>query len=292
MLLDPISRDDSRIAHNDDPAATVRLCEAASARVRAASGTASKRLWLWILAVSSLACAVDAVGQEPEPKDLENRIEYSYFTEDAATLRNLIRAQHDAVAKGAATPEAHYILGFAQYRLGSVLAAKDESNAAEALSACVDELDEATEADEQFAEAYALQSACLGQLAGLRAMSAMINGPKSEARLEKALKLAPKNPRVALIDGLSDYRRPKTFGGDKARALTKLKRAAELFDLSVQDPASMPSWGHADVYAALGRSLLEAGDTLGARNAIERALIIAPEFAQAQRLLARLTSAR
>lgn len=250
------------------------------------------RLWLSILAVSSLACGVDILAQEIEPKDLENRIDYAYFTEDAATLRNLIRGMREAVAKGASTPVTHYILGFAQYRLGGVLAAKDESNAAKELSDCVDELDEATELDEQFAEAYALQSACLGQLAGLRAMTAMINGPKSESRLEKALRLAPKNPRVALLDGLSDYRRPKAFGGDKARALAKLKRAAELFDRSVQDPASMPSWGHADAYAALGRSLLEAGDTLGARNAIERALIIAPEFAAAKRLLSRLTSAR
>lgn len=252
------------------------------------------RFWLPIFTASSLACGVGILAQEIDPKDLENRIDYAYFTEDAATLRNLIRGMRDAVAKGAtsATSESHYILGFAQYRLGGVLSAKDESNAAKALSDCVDELEQATEVDEQFAEAYALQSACLGQLAGLRAMTAMINGPKSEARLEKALKLAPKNPRVALVDGLSDYRRPKAFGGDKAQALTKLKRAAELFDRSVQDPASMPSWGHADVYAALGRSLLEAGDTVGARNAIERALIIAPEFATAKRLLSRLTSAR
>jgi hypothetical protein len=50
----------------------------------------------------------------------------------------------------------------------------------------------------------------------------------------------------------------------------------------------MPSWGHADAYLYLGRSLMEAGDTLGARNALERSLIIAPEFAAARRDLHRL----
>jgi hypothetical protein len=35
---------------------------------------------------------------------------------------------------------------------------------------------------------------------------------------------------------------------------------------------------------------MQAGDTLGARNALEQALIIAPEFAAARRELQRLTS--
>lgn len=299
MTLDPKSLDDLRIARSNDPDRYRSLRRDFAAGVtdrmpasgRGSSATVIMRFWLSILAVSSLTCGVDILAQEIDAKDLENRIDYAYFTEDAATLRNLIRGMHDAIAKGSA-PDTHYMLGFAHYRLGGVLAAKDEANAARALSDCVDELDEAIEVDEQFAEAYALQSACLAQLAGLRAMTAMINGPKSEARLEKALKLAPKNPRVALVDGLNDYRRPKTFGGDKARALTKLERAAELFERSVQNVASMPGWGHADVYAALGRSLIDAGDTLGARNAIEHALIIAPEFAMAKRLLSQLTSAR
>jgi Flp pilus assembly protein TadD len=236
-----------------------------------------------VLAVGLCAAGPGALAQDLDPQDLENRIDYAYLTEDATALRNLIRSSEEALAKGVPTSEMHYLLGFAHYRLGKVLAAKDEANAVKALSKCVDEVDETTEADEQFAEGYALEAACLGQLSGLGGMTARINGPKSASRLDKALKLAPKNPRVALVDGLSDHR-----NGDKARALNKLRRAAELFDQSAQNPAAMPRWGHADAYAALGRSLLETGDTLGARNAVERALIIAPEFAVAKRLLAQV----
>jgi tetratricopeptide (TPR) repeat protein len=246
-----------------------------------------------ILFLAAALCAGPAaLAQEIDAKDLENRIDYAYFTEEATALRNLIRATQSTVAKAAYTPEIRYVLGFAQYRLGAVLAAKEESEAAKAMSECVDELDEATDADEQFAEAYALQSACYGQLAALSAMSAMISGPKSGARLDKARKLAPQNPRVALVDALGTYSRPRIFGGDKAQALTKLKLAAELFDKAAPNPATVPSWGHADAYAALGRSLFEAGDTLGARNALERALIIAPEYAAAKRLLGQVTSQR
>jgi tetratricopeptide (TPR) repeat protein len=237
-----------------------------------------------ILAAGLCAASASALAQDLDPQDLENRIEFAHFTEDAAALRNLIRGMEEALAKGAPISQMHYLLGFAHYRLGNVLASKDEVNAVKALSKCVEEVDETTEADEHVAEGYALEAAFLGQLSGLRGMMAKINGPKSASRLEKALKLAPKNPRVVLVDGLSDYR-----NGDKARALSKLRRAAELFDQSAPNPAVVPSWGHADVYAALGRSLLETGDTLGARNAVEGALIVAPEFAAAKRLLAQVT---
>lgn len=246
-----------------------------------------------LIAVAAVGFLQPAGAQELDPKDLENRVDYAYFTEDAAALRNLIRQARSAFAKGSPDAAAHYVLGFAYYRLGAVLASKDSSAAATAMSDCVDALDEAIEADGESAEAYALESACLGQLTGLRPISAMVNGPKSGARMEKAIKLAPRNPRVVLLDAFGAYSKPKAFGGDKAAALGKLRRAAELFDeAAARSTQALPGWGHADAQAALGRSLLESGDTLGARNALERALILAPEFAAAKRLLAQVTTGR
>ena len=102
------------------------------------------------------------------------------------------------------------------------------------------------------------------------------------SRLDKALKLAPKNPRVVLIDALNDYERPRALGGDRQQACTKFERAAQLFDASPQAKAEPPSWGAADAYLYVGRCLNDSGDVLGARNALERALIIAPDFAAAR----------
>ena len=241
------------------------------------------------LALATLMAAAGALAQELDPKDLENRVDYAYFTEDAATLRNLIREARTTLAKSSPDGAAHYALGFANYRLGAVLAAKEPGAAASAMSACVDALDDAIDADEQSAEAHALQGACLGQLAALRPIGAMVSGPRSSSRLEKAVKLAPQNPRVVLLGALAEYSKPRSFGGDKAAGLAKLRRAAELFDQAAAlSEVSVPGWGHADAQAALGRGLLEAGDTLGARNALERALILAPEFATARRLLAQV----
>ena len=52
----------------------------------------------------------------------------------------------------------------------------------------------------------------------------------------------------------------------------------------------IPGWGAAEAYMWLGRCYLGKGDVLPARDALERALLIAPEFAQARRLLSSITS--
>ncbi len=262
-------------------------------RSRVASGRRPGVLQLAALACTALLpVGAELRAQELDLQDLENRADYAYFTADAKSLRTLIREAGSARAKGSGDRMAHYVIGFAQYRLGLVLSKTEGSEAAKAMSACIDELDAAIEEDEKFAEALALQSSCHGQLAALRTLSAITSGPKAGSRIEKALELAPRNPRVVLLDALSDYGRPKAFGGDKARALTKLRQASELFDKADEEAGSLPGWGHADALAALGRSLYESGDLLGARNALERALILAPEFVAARELLASVTATR
>jgi tetratricopeptide (TPR) repeat protein len=223
-----------------------------------------------------------AVAQELDLRDIEGRIEYAWFTEDANTLRNLIRTAEGALPKSADSAFVRYQLGFAHYRLGLVLAERKDTAAADAFTGCVRELDGTVEANEQFADAYALQSACYANLAALQAWKTMVYGPQSASKLDKARQLAPRNPRVALLDGLAD--------ADKARAQTKIKRAVELFEGAGEPAAGEPSWGAAEAYLHLGRGLMQTGDTLGARNALEQALIIAPEFAAARRELQRLTS--
>jgi tetratricopeptide (TPR) repeat protein len=241
---------------------------------------------------SSAAIVLLASGiaaQELDLRDVEGRIEYAWFTEDANTLRNLIRTAEGALPKSADSAFARYQLGFAHYRLGQLLAQRKDAGAGEAFSGCVDELDRAVEVNEEFADAYALQSACYVSLASLQAWRAVVYGPQGDAKLDKARQLAPRNPRVVLLDAVADAEKPKALGGDKARAHTKIKRAVELFEATAEPAAGEPNWGAAEAYLYLGRGLMQAGDTLGARNALEQALIIAPEFAAARRELQRLT---
>jgi len=55
-------------------------------------------------------------------------------------------------------------------------------------------------------------------------------------------------------------------------------------------PEPLPGWGAADAYLYLARDLLDHGDAVGARDALEHALLLAPDYAQARRLMAKIAS--
>ncbi|MDB6085645.1 MAG: hypothetical protein JWN43_3526, partial [Gammaproteobacteria bacterium] len=100
--------------------------------------------------------------------------------------------------------------------------------------------------------------------------------------------LAPRNPRVAFMTALDELARAKSDSVQNAHAYAQLELAARLFEQSPATDSDVPGWGHADAYLELGRQLQSRGDVLGARNWIEKALIVAPDFKAAQRQLADL----
>ena len=64
--------------------------------------------------------------------------------------------------------------------------------------------------------------------------------------ISRALQLAPGNPRVLLIDAISDYQLPPSSGGNKERALTKLRAAVAAFEAERRDTERLPGWGAAE----------------------------------------------
>jgi tetratricopeptide (TPR) repeat protein len=109
--------------------------------------------------------------------------------------------------------------------------------------------------------------------------------PKSNGQMERAVKLAPKDPRVLLLQALENGEGGKI----DAPAIAKLKKAAAAFEAERQGVDHTPGWGAAEAYAYLGRGYLDQGDVVAARDALERALLIAPDFVMAKRLLTRIT---
>jgi hypothetical protein len=75
---------------------------------------------------------------------------------------------------------------------------------------------------------------------------------------------------------------------ERQHAFGQLQQAAQLFDASSATSIDTPGWGHAEAYLALGRELQSRGDHVGARNWIEKSLIVAPDYKAAQRQLALL----
>jgi tetratricopeptide (TPR) repeat protein len=228
-------------------------------------------------------------------QDIESRIQYGYFTEDARAL-NSLRQQ----LPGAAEDKLRAYYGaLLAYRLTQVLVRPQDSGqpgqavadsakgqGRELLDRCVAALDPVLAADREFAEGFALQAACLGLAADLDMWwRALVTGVRSGSQLRRAVQLAPGNPRVLLLQAASDSGRA---GGDKA--LAELKRAIAAFEAERGESAHLPAWGAPEAYVLEARIYLKRGDAVRARDSLERALLLAPDYAQARRLLLRITS--
>ena len=131
------------------------------------------------------------------------------------------------------------------YRLAQVQSTGKKSQARDAIDDCNDEIDNAIDAlpkvplglDEtpaarlQRAEAYALGTACT--LAG-REMSTL-GGGRIGSRIDEAVKLEPKNPRVRLVEALAAFDRAGKDVAARNAAIQKLRAVTTLFEAARAD---------------------------------------------------------
>ena len=240
-----------------------------------------------LAAAALLAGALGARAADEGWRDIESRIQYGYYTEDARALRNLA----DAIAADESHDKLHgYYAALADWRLAQLAAQHPGGSppASQLAQRCVSESDAALALQADFADALALRAACLATAGGV--LHAPFSGRRARKDLERALQLAPRDPRVLLVDAMSDYELAPSAGGNKERALPKLRQAVAAFESERGGAERLPGWGAAEAYLFLARDLLDHGDPIGARDALERALLIAPQFAQARRLMAKVMS--
>lgn len=238
------------------------------------------------LGILLLALAATAQGQQTSWRDVESRVQYAYYTEDAAALRGL---QGTIAAEESNDPLRRYyaaLLAWRQAQLAARAAAADGATpAVQHAQRCVSELDAALAVRADFADALALRALCL-QSGGARALA----GYRARRDMERALQLAGRNPRVLLADAMSDYELPPAHGGNRERALGKLRRTVDAFEAERSGVEQLPGWGAAEAWCLLARDLLDHADPIAARDALEHALLIAPEFIEARRLMAKIIS--
>jgi hypothetical protein len=237
-----------------------------------------------LLSVAAALVTAGAWGAETNWLDVESRIQYGYYTEDPRSLAGVMELLAPSESESA---NRRYYAGLANYRLTQLSSARDKGRAKETAAACVDNLKNIEQAS---ADALALQSACLDLLAGLEAWRAPFAASRSGSLIEKARHAGPRNPRVLLLDAVEVYERPKGSAADKDRALQGFKQAAAAFEAERRDAEHVPGWGAAEAYVYLAKCQLDRGATLDARDALERALLIAPEFAEARRLMKKITT--
>jgi tetratricopeptide (TPR) repeat protein len=224
---------------------------------------------------------------------LERRIETGYFEQNASALRALaatVAAGGNAGDAGAKDGEwRSYYAALLAYRL-ALLAQPAAARAWPLAQQCVDRLNRALVLEPDSAEALALQSACYALQTRLDPWRSPLAAPLSLARIDKAVRLAPDNPRVLLLGALAACDRPKLFGGDPQQGFALMLRAAAAFERQRGRPPGLPGWGAADAFTDLARDYLTRGQAVAARDVLERALLVAPDFAQARHLMAEIVS--
>ncbi len=262
-----------------------------------------------LLLVAGIAPALAAEHGAVDWADVEGRIQYAYYTEDVRALNGVLASlkpkpaeDKEEAAKDDITTQ-KYFEALAHYRIAQVLVTANKSKAKDAIDDCAEAVDKSVAAlpkvllglDEtdasrhKRAEAYALGTACT--LAG-REMSTInlpFSGGRMGSHIEEAVKLEPRNPRVKLVEALVAFDRAGKDAAVRNIALQKLRAVTQMFEAARAGASTTPEWGAAEAYAFLGRALLEQHDAVGAREALERSLLVAPDYTFAKRLMAQIT---
>lgn len=235
-------------------------------------------------------CFIALLSRAQVGGDLEAQILYAFHAEDANQLAALVQTLGTQVHENGTDNALRYHLAHAQYRLGLLGVLQHSRGAKVAFNACVDDLKPMVEQDVNSVEPLGLQSACYWQLARLETLEAVLIREKADSRLESAYKLAPRNPRVVFLMATDRLSRSKPGSKENAQAFAQLQLATQLFEGTSATSVDTPGWGHAEAYLELGRQFEARGDLLGARNWIEKSLIVAPDYKAAQRQLASLVA--
>jgi hypothetical protein len=256
--------------------------------------------WFGALALAGASSFAAAQGTT-DWSDIEGRIQYAYYTNDARALNGVLNELKPRTIDGEAEPAAEvgsraYFRGLAQYRLAQVLATTKKSLSNDARGECEDEvdralaalpkvpigLDETDEGRRRRAEILVLATACA------QAGRELASG-SGESGIEAALKLEPRNPRVKLFEAVVAYGDAGKDVARKTAAIAQLRAVTVMFEQLRAGASTIPEWGAAEAYAYLGRALYEQRDVVGAREALERALLVAPEYAYARKLMGQIT---
>lgn len=217
-----------------------------------------------------------------ELDDAAARLQYAFYTSDVRSLEEVLALIDGFQVDDALAAPKAYQLAYGYWKLALLYAVPEErprpnarSLASKAAQTCVKQAQAAIAKDARLAEAYAIEAICDG-------FPPTRNGaPACRGKsLKTATSLAPANPRVQLIDALCSA--PTT--ADPA-SVEKWRAIVAAFEAAPPSRPGKPDWGHAEALAQLGECYLQRGDTVAARDVLERALVLAPDYRQAQKLL-------
>ena len=254
----------------------------------------------FIPAIAVAACCSPAANVRAdvslELADLGGRIDYGFYVDDPRAIEDALPALKRMSADDASV---RYYRAFAAFRLAQLGGPRAATYAEDCVSnATVQEPAErlsrtAAEARARAtAEAWILVAACAGLAGHSEPAKGLAHDRRSSQALAHARELDPSNPRIALLDAWLVSQRPALADAAvRDLAIAKLEAAVEAFD-AWSPPSGAPDWGEAEALAALAEVHLARGDRRAARDLVERALLLAPDYHFAVELRTQLQGSR
>lgn len=232
-----------------------------------------------------------------ELEDASARVEYAFYTADTRSIEGVLQTIERLELDEPLVPMQHYYAAFGYWKLAQLYAEQAvqgrkgaRSLADRAGDSCSEHAQAAIQRDGRMFEAQALEAACsrFGFTARVSDLASAAGCSRHKAL--KAARLAePKNPRIRLIDAWCT--------ADTARAgsktlLEKARAAVNAFAATPVNAPGTPNWGEPEALTMLGQVYLQRGESLAARDLLEHALVIAPDYLKAQELLGALAQSR
>jgi hypothetical protein len=227
-----------------------------------------------MLACLALAPSVARSEIAAELLDLAARVQYGYYQADARA----IEAALVALDRLGDAPDAVYYRDFAALRLAQLGGRNDDKR----LGDCA-----RRDAPAELTKRAAVEAAVLAAACALAAS----DDRRFEQALARARALDDDHPRIALLEAWALERRVAKNPEARAELEARLTAAVAAFDArtpTVDDP----EWGQAEALAALGESAFARGDVRAARDLLERALLLAPDYSRAVALRTAVQGAR
>lgn len=235
---------------------------------------------LTILAIGTIAVAPVMASPAPAP-DTSPRIEAMRALDAGVTAADpaaILGARASFAALQAAHPEDAsllYWMAVADWRAVPLMQSANRKAAERECGAGLEAIRKGLDVDPKNAEMLAMRAALQGLSLGFKDPSAgMVLGPEMMGTLQQAVKLAPDNPRVLLLDAINTWHMPEFVGGGPGKAVEKLDRARVAFEA---EPLAPGHWGHEDVYIWLGRAAMEREDWPAAETWLRKALELKPD---------------
>jgi hypothetical protein len=244
------------------------------------------RLVGWLLLPLLLASGSAPAASTAEFDDVVARLQFAFFTGDTRALDEMLRELANVEVDGALTAAKSYQMAYGHWKLAQLLSdpeseraqAQIKTSPGKAAKSCVQHARDAIAKDPRMADIYAIEAVC-----DTFSPNLATNGSSACMRnksMRTAMTLGGENPRVQFINALCS----PDAAGDPA-AIERWRAVVAKFEAAPPSQPGKPDWGHAEALTLLGQCYLKRGEMVAARDVLERALVLAPDYRQAQKML-------